>query len=275
MPDCVDVVRLLHLEPSGKGVSMSVLPDRGSARVSITRVRSAEARLELRLLAGFEFRANAEPLTLSKSSQRVLALLALRSRPVHRFFLAGSLWPDALEERAAANLRSALWRLGLTGYRAVDTTAGWARLSPGVRVDARDAEAIAHAILRGHGELPSSSVETAVGCLSLELLPAWDEDWLQLEQERFRQVRLHALEALCAQLAAAGKFGHAAEAGLAAVAADPLRESAHRALITAFLAEGNRAEALRQYRLFQALLLRELGVAPSRLLEALMDPIRS
>src|SRR6266700_2866149 len=33
--------------------------------------------------------------------------------------------------------------------------------------------------------------------LSADLLPDWYDDWLLLEQERFRQLRMHALEALC------------------------------------------------------------------------------
>ena len=62
--------------------------------------------------------------------------------------------------------------------------------------------------------------------------------------------------------------------GLAAVAGEPLRESAHRALITAYLAEGNRSEALRQYRFFRHLLADELGLEPSPLMESLVDPVR-
>ena len=61
------------------------------------------------------------------------------------------------------------------------------------------------------------------------------------------QIRLHALEALCERLTSTGCYALAIESGLAAVAAEPLRESAHRALIKAHLAEGNRSEALRQY----------------------------
>jgi hypothetical protein len=33
-----------------------------------------------------------------------------------------------------------------------------------------------------------------------DLLPAWDDDWLVLERERHRQLRLHALENLSARL---------------------------------------------------------------------------
>ena len=57
---------------------------------------------------------------------------------------------------------------------------------------------------------------------------------------------------------------------MAAVAAEPLRESAQRALIRAHLAEGNRSEALRQYRSYESLLRDELGLEPTSDLKALV-----
>jgi DNA-binding SARP family transcriptional activator len=55
----------------------------------------------------------------------------------------------------------------------------------------------------------------------------------------------------------------AIEAGFAAVTADPFRESGHRALIRAHMREGNRSEAIRQYRLYRQILGEELGIEPS------------
>jgi DNA-binding SARP family transcriptional activator len=112
--------------------------------------------------------------------------------------------------------------------------------------------------------------------LSAELLPTWydDDDWLLVERERFHQLRLHALEALCQRLTAAGRYGQAVDAGLAAVAAEPLRESAQRTLIKAHLAEGNYGEANRQYELCRHLLAEELGVQPSNALRELVSQQR-
>jgi DNA-binding SARP family transcriptional activator len=47
------------------------------------------------------------------------------------------------------------------------------------------------------------------------------------------------------------------------VRAEPLRESAHRALVMVHLHEGNYGEALRQYQRCRALLHDELGIDPS------------
>src|SRR5262249_34948935 len=101
-------------------------------------------------------------------------------------------------------------------------------------------------------------------------LPDWYDDWVVIERERFRQLRLHALEALCETLTAERQFGLAVEAGLACVAADPLRGSAHRVLSSAPLAAGNAAEARRQDRLFWNLSEVHLGAPPSDTIERLV-----
>ena len=51
----------------------------------------------------------------SRQTRRVMAILALRDGPLLRVFVAGALWPDTVDERAAASLRSALWRLHRSG----------------------------------------------------------------------------------------------------------------------------------------------------------------
>jgi DNA-binding SARP family transcriptional activator len=62
---------------------------------------------------------------------------------------------------------------------------------------------------------------------------------------------------------------------LAAVACEPLRESTHRAVVRAHLAEGNPAEALRQYRSYRQLLNDELGLPPSRQFQELIAGLGS
>ena len=74
-------------------------------------------------------------------------------------------------------------------------------------------------------------------------------------------------------MTAAGRFAEAAEAGLAAVEGEPLRESAHRALIATYLAEGNPGEAIRQYQFFSRCLHDQLELEPSELMEDLVRPL--
>lgn len=223
--------------------------------------------VQLALLRGFELKCDGRPIQLPLSAQRLLAFLALQQRVVHRLFVAGSLWIEASEERANANLRSALWRLRRPGHPLIDVTVTHVGLAANVVVDIRQAEARARRFLSQPDGWKADPYELL---LSGDLLPDWYEDWVLVERERFRQLRLHALESICESLTAEGKFGQAVEAGLTAVSAEPLRESAQRSLVRAFLAEGNRAEALRQYRHCRRLLHEELGVKPSPEMEELI-----
>ncbi len=100
--------------------------------------------------------------------------------------------------------------------------------------------------------------------------PDWYEDWVLFERERFRQVRLRALDALCDRLTRAGRLNEAMEAALLSVAGDPLRESAQRALVRVHLSEGNAGEAVRTYRLYQRLLHEQLGIQPSERMQELV-----
>jgi DNA-binding SARP family transcriptional activator len=108
-----------------------------------------------------------------------------------------------------------------------------------------------------------------------DLLPGWYEDWVVMERERLRQIRLHALEVLCRHLTSVRVFDRAVQAGLAAVTGEPLRESANLTLIEAFLAEGNVADAILHYRRYRDLLLEELGVRPSFRLAELVHGLNS
>ncbi len=54
---------------------------------------------------------------------------------------------------------------------------------------------------------------------------------------------------------------------MACVSAEPLRESADRAVIQVHRAAGNRSEALRQYRIYRALMRNEPGLEPSPAME--------
>ncbi len=245
------------------------------ARTAPAGVRegSATGLLRLRLLSGFELTRDDEPVPLPLSAQRVLAFLALGSGRLHRVYVAGNLWLDASEERAGASLRTALWRLRRPGCRVVEATGTHVGLTPDVAVDVHDETRRAHRILDAR---EPASDDLACLCATGDLLPDWYEDWVILARERFRQVRLHALEQLCLSLAERGRYSEASEAGIAAVEAEPLRESAHRALIRAHLAEGNPGEAVRQYRLLRRMLATELGLEPSAEMERLVAglPVR-
>jgi DNA-binding SARP family transcriptional activator len=173
-----------------------------------------------------------------------------------------NLWPSLPEDRARANLRRTLWQL----------PAGWVVASSWelrlmAEVDLDDAHEVA-ALAMTSTPLEPCQVEL----LRHDLLPGWYEEWLMPEQDQFHLQRIQALEEVCHTATEAQDFSLATSAGLAAVCAEPLRESAVTALVAAHLGEGNRYEAVRRYHDYASLLRRELDVEPGAGLAAMMSP---
>jgi DNA-binding SARP family transcriptional activator len=200
--------------------------------------------------------------SIPESGKPLLALLGLRREPVARRLIARQLWPDADDERAGGNLRSALWRLRRAGIDLVDTQLDTVALRHHVRIDLDHLLSWSYAIL--NEAAAEADLVVPPGCLrTLNLLSGWYADWVLSERERVRHVVLRALEVLSCLLSARHRHAEAIEAAISAVCAEPLRESAQRALIVAHTVEGNWGEAQRALDRYAALLWRDLGVRPS------------
>lgn len=228
-------------------------------------------RVVLTMLGGFDLRSSGERVVLPPSAERVVAYLAIHRGSAARANVAGTLWIDSPENRAMANLRSALWRLRRPGIDIVENVGEHLALRDDVEVDFRELAFAASRWLDGASPVDLGQLERLAQ--SRDLLGDWYDDWVLLEREHFRQLRLQALERLAVELAAAGQFGQAIGAALAAVESEPLRESSHRALIAVHLAQGNRGEAIRQYRTYTRLMADELDLPPSSQMEELVGSI--
>jgi DNA-binding SARP family transcriptional activator len=189
---------------------------------------------------------------LSLPGRRILAFLALRGEPVLRRAAAAELWPDQSEDSGRANLRRALWTLPCGWIEAVGD-----ELVLEAGTDYCDAQQAAARALRGE-RLDFYDIEL----LSQDVLPGWCEEWLVPLQERFRLMRVQALEGACRNLLSVQEYPLATQAAAAALAAEPLRESAAEALIDAHLAQRNRFEAVQCFRALEKRLKLELGVRP-------------
>lgn len=243
--------RLTHVDPDGDPVA---------------------ARAQLQLLGGFSLWLDGRPLPLPVAARRLVALLALRHPTLRRRAIA-ILWPDADEATGQARLRTAVWQVTSRARGLVCCADGRLSLPPWLTVDVAEMSGRAMRLVRGSGvvELDLSVDGRSPASLAAdELLPEWSDDWVADERERLRQLQLHALEALAAELIERGRYAAALDAALTAAHIDPLRESAYRVLIQVHLAEGNTAEAVRRYEAFRALLLHEVGVDPSPRLRELL-----
>jgi DNA-binding SARP family transcriptional activator len=227
----------------------------------------------LAVLGSFQLLHAGHVVSMSPGAERLLAFVALHSQPVARLVVAGTLWSEVSERRAYATLRSSLSRLDPVARRALRVDPVAVRLADEVAVDLQRARDLAHRLLAPAATSSEDLSLAAIEAFSRDLLPGWYEDWVLLESEDWRQLRLHALEALADRLTAAGRAGEAAMAARAAIRADPLRESARACLIRVHLSEGNQSEALREFDGFSHLLKVELGLAPTPQLRRLVETL--
>ncbi|MEU2624303.1 BTAD domain-containing putative transcriptional regulator [Streptomyces sp. NPDC007157] len=227
--------------------------------------------VSLELLNAFELISGGSSVPVPLGAQRLLALLGLNPEGVHRRAAAEQLWPDCSSPRASANLRSALCQARRAcRVPLIDCVGQRLRLSPAVRVDVLWIRNSAQQIVDGLAP-PYAGSETLIEELARELLPAWPDDWLGLDRERWNQMRLYALEGLAQRFLSAQRYLPALQAALVASAIDPVRETAHRIILEIHLSEGNQASAVRCYQRYEAYLQRELGVSPSPLMTDLMQ----
>lgn len=222
---------------------------------------TAERAFSLQLLDRFTVAQRRRPIDIPAGCQRLLALLALRG-PRSRSATAGTLWPEAGEDRAHGNLRSTVWRLrrSLPGVLAGRGQA--LALNADLEIDTVEFAMRMRRLADDNGPVGSDDASESFTRVH-ELLPDWEEEWVSIERERLRQLNLHALESLSVRLLRQGRHCLAMEAAMLVVAAEPLRESAHRAVISVHLAEGNLAEARGHYLAMRETFLRELGVPPT------------
>jgi DNA-binding SARP family transcriptional activator len=228
--------------------------------------------LRVEVLQHFRVSSEGSALEFGHSGERLVAYLALEDRSRARYQVAGALWPEARQSQAAASLRRALSivRRAIPGL--VWREANRLSLAAGVAVDARAQRGLVDAITTG-GQQTADGRELEL--LRGDLLPDWDDLWLSVARQELRLLRLLSIEAIASAQLAEHRPGCALAIALLAVRDEPLRESAHRLVIQAHLAQGNLAEAAHQYLRYRALLWDDLGLLPSPGMEELVHLLKS
>ena len=191
---------------------------------------------------------------------------------MERLWLAGTLWPDSVEEAALSNLRRSLHLLRNALGPQHET-----RLhspSPGamaLNLDGAEADVLRFdAALRGGRP---EEWQAAVALYAGPLLEDCAEDWALTE----RAVREEAFLAACERLGRHALASNAPAEGAAclrrALSVDPLRETAVCALMESLAAAGDHAGAMTVFRRFRRRLRRELDAAPSAETRAVFEQI--
>ena len=228
----------------------------------------------IRLLGDLSVRIGGADVTEAvggRVNQLALAFLVLnRERPVRRDELAGAVWekrapvdPDGALRVVVSRLRRAIGAESLQGRAELRLT-----LPGPIEIDVEKVRILVGEAEAG-GDLAraSAAAELSVG----ELLPALDADWLGAERDRILDLRLRALDAVgrAALRAGGSELASAQHAARELITLSPYRESAHRLLIEALIADGEQAEALLAYESVRVLLRDDLGTTPTAELAAL------
>jgi hypothetical protein len=161
---------------------------------------SMSDEFSLGLLGQFTVYRGDRPVDLPPACQRLIALLALKRRPVHRLWVCAMLWPHAQTRRAVASLRSAMWRLRPVGADPLlEVDPQYIALASSVSVDWHYAVDRIARLLDDGGPAavdPAFVAELLPLLRAGELLDGWTEPWAAAERQRYRAMRNAAREAL-------------------------------------------------------------------------------
>lgn len=224
----------------------------------------------VQLLGGFELWCQGSLVVIGSPAARVVALTALADR-MQRGDVVTRLWPDAPPGRGQAYLRSALWRLRVQAPSLIDSSDdGFLTTGAHVTVDAPTLRAWAIRVTRDQATTPAPDLAG----LGRDLLPGWDDYWLDEYREQLRVLVPEALEAMASTLLTSEATAPALWYALTAHHIDPLRESAVRVLMRIYQEQGNHALARNAFDQYRHTLKAELGIGPSPDLTRLLQTRR-
>lgn len=232
--------------------------------------------LRLQLFGSLQMGPGQHParLALRPRAQRLLAFLLLnRHTPLPREQVAFALWPDHPEPESLATLRRAL--SDLRSSLPPPTVGEWIVAAGGQlrwNADAEywlDVERFEHLI----AQTTPAALHDAATIYSGDLLTAWDDEWVDSERERLRQLYVHTLRQLAAQHRSLGNYARALDFARRALAREPLSEAISRDLMVLHYESGDRAAALVVYEQLRGLLRGELGIEPMPETQALHKAI--
>lgn len=221
-----------------------------------------------------------------RQARRLFVRLAALHEPVAHADLAddlwGATWPaswDVAVRALVSKLRRTLRGVGLAGAITNTDRTYALQLPPGTWLDL---DAAADAIHRAEIALAAGDLREAAGWAlaaraigTRAVLPGEEGDWLDGIRRRLGEIRLRALECLAETWIEHGDPALAARDAAEAIDVDPYRESAHRLLIRAHLAAGDRGAAASALADCRRVLRDELGVEPAAATVALLHPGRA
>lgn len=240
------------------------------------------------LLGSFQVIAAGRPVTVrgGGKAEALLCGLAMRGQQgLSRDRLIDSLWPDTDAALASQSLNSLVYSLHRLLGEALGSAApivysgGWYRLNlaAGVEVDLTRFDDLADAgdrlTQRGASDAAAEAFQAALDLYRGDLCAGTDVHSL-VERERARARFLNVMARLADHHFAVRDYTACLDVVLRLLSVDGCREDAHRLAMRCYVRRGERAQALRQYRLCESILGGEFDAAPEPATHALFERVR-
>ena len=230
-----------------------------------------------------------DALRLTPVTQGLLAYLLLNpNQPQPRDVLAELFWGSYSQEQARNCLNTALWRLrrvlepgrapGDSPYLISNHQGDVAFNAQSQHwLDLTEFQIQVRRVLDHPAQAVSGAdVEACCQALRLytgDLLEGRYDEWAIRQRERIRLMYLSTLAWLVSYYREQGAYDKSLGYARSILEMDPLREEIHREVMRLCLQCGQRAQALRQFEVCQAVLHQELGIAPMEETAALYHAI--
>ena len=231
--------------------------------------------LSVSLLGGFRAVRDGVPIRnfRSQKTQSLLAYLMIHRQRAHpRAILADRFWDSSNDSLTSSNLRSALYSLrqvlegskGRLGkYVLIEGDSVHFNAESSYWLDVEEFEKSLAAARSTSGEARAALLRQAIEFYQGDLLADFYDDWVLIEQQHFKDLYLHALKELIAYHQERREYDQAIAWAQRALEMSSLQEEIHQALMRLYALQGDRTAALTQYAECEAVLKRELNLAPS------------
>jgi Response regulator containing CheY-like receiver and SARP domains len=226
--------------------------------------------IRVRCFGGFTVSGTAEGSLVRfptlKAEELFAYFLVHRNRPVPKWGICESLWPDHMPDKASQNLHTTIFRMKKTlqehGVRMeLESARGYYRFAL-----LEPCDYIQFAVLAGQD--PASAfddgrLEDALWLYGGGLFDGKDYHWCGAEKELMETTYAGLAKRLASRWIAAGKHDRALDLLRQAAFHVPFDENVHESVLRIHFERKDRTSFFAHYRKMEELLRRELGIAPS------------
>jgi len=228
---------------------------------------------KLCLFGSFPVRVNGRPhyLGISGPTEQLFQYLLVNSgKEARREFLADLFWRGSSVPRQRSALNSAICRIkrqlvDVDGVELLcDGPAVFLSIADTVEVDVRELTETVHSVSIGDtmSDALADRLYRALDACDAPFLDGVTSDWVLTERERLFNIQIRGMTILMHWLGEHRRYEDALEIGRRLLAADPARETTQCEVMWLYVLNGQRAQALRQFRMFRSWLKYELDIEP-------------